>query len=64
MKNQRFDLVNFIPNKIICGKNFLEYDLNYSMDDIYISFSYVVEQSNGFRNEYSQSHISLSNKNK
>ena len=47
------DLMDFIPNKVYCGKNCIPKKLNRNYDDEYIGLFYTTKGSNNSRKEYS-----------
>ena len=47
------DLLEFIPDKIICGENQKEYPLNIGPEEDYIMLSYLTDLTNNAKREYS-----------
>jgi len=51
-QKETFDILDYIPNNVICGKNNKSYNLNIDNEDDYISLSYIVNQSNNSKREH------------
>ena len=47
------DLMDFIPNKVCCGKNCSSRKLNKNYDNVYLGLSYITIGSNSSKKEYS-----------
>ena len=53
MNNKKIDLLEFISDKVKCGRKEKEYPLHVTNDNVYITFSYFVYMNNNAKREHS-----------